>query len=300
MRYLSRLSSFGFLSALLISVLSCQQLSPIEPAGRPRQLPETIVYHAEGGLAHLVYQSRFTYSADNELLSIRDSLLSTSIAQSPSKPWVQFQYANHRLSQIDLPAVSVISDSVNQFPFTVPARYDIRYEDRYLLGQLVVNGRPVRQTRIELDAAGFPVKKQVRMGRLFLDGQGHYDVQAAVEAGVTRAYDMGQQIVNELYDTHENIFADSPTYQILDALLTGTDADKAVSTGLGGLDNALLTNNRLSRTVRWCDTKGDCGDTYTRHYETLQVNEWGFPTKRNTVFGAMGTYYYTITYTAVR
>lgn len=299
MRYLSRLSSFGFISTLLISVLSCQQLSPIEPAGRPRQLPKTIVYHAEGALAHLVYQSRFTYSADNQLLSIQDSLLSAPIAQQPAKPWVQFQYTNHRLSQIELPAISVSSDSVNQFPFKVPARYTIRYEDRYLLGQLIVGGRPVREARIELDAAGFPVKKQVRIGRLFLDGQGHYDIQAATKAGMTMAYEMGYRIVNEHYDTYANIFADSPAYQILDALLTSTNADIAVSTGLGGLDNALLTNNLLNRDVRWCDPKEKCGDTYTLRYETLQVNEWGFPTKRNTLFDAMGVFYYTITYTTV-
>ncbi len=299
MRYLSRLSSFGFISALFISVLSCQQLSPIEPTARPRLLPATIVYHAEGTLAHLIYQSRFTYSADNELLSIRDSLLSASTAQQPVKPWVQFQYANHRLSQIELPAIYVASDSVNQFPFRVSARYDIRYEDRYLLGKLIVDGRPVREARIELDAAGFPVKKQVRIGLLFLNGQGHYDVQAATRAGVTMSYDLGQQIVDEQYDTHANIFTDLPAYQILDALLTGTNADKSGLTGLGGLDNALLTNNRLNRTVRWCDTNGGCNNTYIRRYETQEVNEWGLPTKRNTVFGAMGVYYYTITYTTV-
>jgi len=294
MNYTARLTSL-FLGSALLAATSCQKLAPIDAEIAPTRLtlPASIDYHAEGTLAHLVYRSLFTYNAANQLVSVRDSLLAASPGNQPVNQWVRFAYDNNRLSAISIDALSDDRDS-DSYGQAKPGRFELAYTGQTINARLVIGGQTVKTASFAVDQQGYPLKTNVSLGQLFLDSRGNLDAAAESSWNKARNPNNFSEVVNQQYDPHQNVFAQSKEYQILTALLAVFNRG-VFSSGLVGLDNALTTNNLLSRTIKHCTALYGC-NTYTLVSETQQVNERGFPTQRNAPLGAMGNFQYTITY----
>ncbi|GAB3917500.1 hypothetical protein GCM10028804_05750 [Larkinella terrae] len=255
-------------------------------------LPAFIDYHAEGTLAHLVYRSTFEYNDRNQLLSIKDNLQSASTTSGT--PWVQFTYSDERLTRINLSSISNDLDSVGTSQIR-PASFVLTYADQTVNAQLFVNNREVKKMSFQLDQEGYPVKRNVTLGQLFLDAQGHLDYVAETKMNKAKNPNHFFEVLDQEYDQNQNVFADSKEYQILAALLATSNRSVADVTGLVGLDNALTTNNLRYRTIQQCTALYGCNGGKVLS-ETQRVNAANFPTQRSARVGAMGTFYYTITY----
>ncbi|GAB3514080.1 hypothetical protein GCM10027341_56610 [Spirosoma knui] len=274
---------------------SCQTISPVEPDESVKGLtrPAFIDYHADGTLAHLVYRAQFTYNAINQLESVRDSLLAPSAVNRPIVPWVKFSYLNHRLIGVSLRSLSNDLDST-AYSWDKPARFDLTYEGPTLSARLVIDDQEVKKASFGLDQEGYPLKSNVKLGRLYLNNQGHFDLEAESKDSKSRNPNVFYEVLDQQYDHYQTVFAQSKEYQILAALLASFNRSVGSSTGLTGLD-VLTSNNLLSRTKKYCTALYGC-QTSTLKSETLQVNKAGFPLQRVAPVGVMGQFTYTITY----
>ncbi len=268
-----------------------------QPLQKPVLLPTSIEWHAEGGLAHLVYRSLFAYNSANQLLSVRDSSL-TSFGNVTATPWVQFSYANNRLAVITLN--TRLFDNTGQ-TYSQSSSFSLTYAGSTLTAQAQIGNQAVKQVSIALNQAGYPVNTNVTLGRLYLDSQGHLDYLTESKKSEERNAKQFTQILDQQYDQQQNIFSTSKEFQIMAALIAVSDQTLSPGLALVILDNPLTNNNLISRTIKNCSTSFDqfyC-TVGTMVYESQRVNEFGFPTQRSCPSGPMGTFYYTISYKRV-
>lgn len=286
------------LSSVSVGLLSCNDLSVVnsQPLQKPVLLPTAIEWHAEGGLAHLVYRSLFTYNSANQLLSVRDSLLTSGNAAAT--PWIQFSYTDNRLTTItfNTELYGTVPQTTSQ-----SSSFRMTYAGNTLTAQALIGTQPIKQVSIALDQAGYPVNTNVTLGRLYLDSQGHLDYLTESKKSEERSSINFVQILDQQYDQQQNIFSTSKEFQIMAALIAASDQQFLFGTPLSVLDNPLTNNNLISRTRKSCSTSFDklyC-TVYTSLYESERVNEFGFPTQRSCPSETMGTFYYTISYKRV-
>ncbi|XWW48169.1 hypothetical protein JYG30_12345 [Fibrella sp. USSR17] len=287
---------FGSLS---VGLLSCNDQSTINsrPVEKTVLLPTTIEWHSEGALAHWVYRSLFAYNSANQLLSVRDSLLTSGNA--PATPWVRFSYTDdNRLSTITL-NTELFDNTLQRY--SQSSGFDLTYAGNTLTAQARIGNQAVKQVSISLDQAGYPVNRNVALGRLYLDSQGHLDYLTESKKSQERNPANYVQVLDQQYDQYQNIFSTSKEYQILAALIAASD-QSIYSRPLYFLDNPLTSNNLAFQKRKSCSVSFgqlDCSEG-TIVYENQRVNEFGFPIQRSCPSGPMGTFYYTISYRQVR
>ncbi|MEZ0543145.1 hypothetical protein [Fibrella arboris] len=284
----------GSLSA---GLLSCGDESVINSRSlqKPVLLPTSIDWHAEGALAHWVYRSLFAYNSQNQLLSVRDSLLTS--ANDP-KPWAQFAYTDDRLTTITLN--TELFDNTLQ-TYSQSSSFSLTYTGNTLTAQARIGNQTVKQVSIQVDEAGYPVNTNVALGRLYLDSQGHLDYLTESKKSEERNPRNYVQILAQQYDQQQNIFSTSKEYQLMAALIAASDQLITYGRALAILDNPLTNNNLVSRKQKSCSVwfeRMECSEGLMR-YESQRVNEFGFPTQRSCPSGPMGTFYYTIRYKRV-
>ena len=300
-------SVVGYSGLLIVGQLvACQPQLTLQPLQAPVKvaktdvrrssvLPAYIDHHAEGGLAHLVHRSTFEYNEKDQLQSIKDGLISPSPTAQLSTAVTtraQFYYTNDRVTKISLSIISTDYDPVGSHHVR-PAIFELTYEGQTVNARLMLDNQEVKKSSFQLDQAGYPLKSNVSYGQLLLDSQGHLDYVAESKRNKTKNPDNFIEVLDQQYDQNQNVFAESKEYQILTALLATFNCDMLAITGLEGLDNALTNNNLRYRTVRHHSLYGYTGTLVS---ETQSVNSLGFPTQRSAPIGAMGIFFYTITY----
>ncbi|MBO0951787.1 hypothetical protein [Fibrella forsythiae] len=283
--------------SLGVGLLSCKDQSMInsQPLQKPILLPTSIEWHSDGTLAHWVYRSLFAYNSQNQLLSVRDSLLTSGDAP---KPWAQFSYTANRLTTITLN--TELFDNTLQ-SYSKASSFSLTYVGNTLTAQAQIGDQPVKQVSIQLNEAGYPVNTNVALGRLYLDNQGHLDYLTESKKNEERNRSQFIQVLDQQYDQHQNIFSTSKEYQLMAALIAASDQLMTLSRPLSILDNPLTNNNLVSRTTKSCTTSFERFTCTTGiiTYATQGVNEFGFPTQRSCPSGPMGTFSFTISYKRV-
>ena len=284
--------------SISVGLLSCNDLSMAnpQPLQKPILLPASIEWHAEGGLAHWVYRSLFAYNSANQLLSVRDSLLTSG--NVAATPWARFSYTDNRLSTITLN--TRLFDNTLQ-SYSEVSSFSLTYAGSTLTAQARIGNQAVKQVSIELAESGYPVNTNVTLGQLYLDSQGHLDYLTESKKSEERNAKQFTLVLDQQYDQQQNIFSTSKEFQIMAALIAVSDQTLSSGMALSVLDNPLTNNNLFSRTKRRCSTSFDkfyC-TVDTSLYESQRVNEFGFPTQRSCPSETMGTFFYTISYKRV-
>ena len=258
-------------------------------------IPSTIDYNEQdGSLSHLTYRAEFKYNAANQLISVADYLLpSAGIQSGTALPWVNFSYQNGRLSHIILRS--------NEGPFKEyspdtdrkASRFSFVYKGDSVQTRYVIDGKQKGAYNFKVDSNGFPVRRNVRYGSIFLDAMGNVDFEAENSAAKSQNPMGSWETLEQTFDQNQNIFANSKEFQMLGVLLAVYDLN--MITSLVPYLGILTLNNELSKKKRYCNSEG-CQPANTIVSETVSFNRNGFPTHRLTQVGALGRYQYRINY----
>lgn len=281
----------ALLPCLLLA--SCKQELPDHDPLQKSPVPATIDYREEtGALSHLVYRATFRYNADRQLVSVNDSLL----APAPGNvlPWVNFFYENGRLAEIVLRSVDSHRNPYDPKTDKKAARFLLTYDGDLVNTRHEVGGQQKGAFTFKLDANGFPVRKNVQYGSVFLDEAGNIDVAAELNAAKARNPLGGWEILDRRFDQNRNIFQNKKELRMLGVILAAYDWNMVTS--LVPYLGMLTSNNELSKTLRYCSAAEGCRPEGTVLSETPSLNAQGLPTRRLMPVGVMGRYEFLIKY----
>lgn len=274
---------------------SCEQDLIDQPAARPadKLVPASIDYHEEtGSLSHLVYRSKFQYNADGQLAQVTDSLLAPASGRLSS--WVNFYYKDGKLAEIVLWPAGDPRIPYDPRTDTKASRFYFTYEGDVVNTRQVVGGEQKGTFSFKTDENGFPVRKNVQYGSLFLDAVGNVDFVAANNAAKAGKALGGWKVLDQQFDQNRNIFRNSKEFQMLGVILAAYDWNMVTS--LVPYLGILTTNNEISKTLCYDSAADSCRTSGTVVSETASVNAEGLPTRRVAQVMVMGRYDFKVQY----